>query len=155
MEVVLKQDASNLGYAGDLVKVKAGYALNYLIPKGIAVLATESNKKVIHENQKQAAHKLAKIKAEAEARVNALKQIDLKLPVKVGTSGKIFGSITNLQISRQLKEQGFEIDRKDITVLEEMNKLGKYLIRVKLQKDISAEITLNVVREEDVEKENE
>lgn len=155
MEVVLKQDAANLGYVGDLVKVKAGYALNYLIPKGIAVVATESNKKVIQENQKQAAHKLAKIKAEAEARVEALKKIDLKLPVKVGTSGKIFGSITNLQISRQLKEQGFDIDRKDITVLEEMNKLGKYLIRVKLQKEISAEITLNVVRDEDIEKEGE
>jgi large subunit ribosomal protein L9 len=151
MEVILKQDIPNLGYSGDIIKVKPGYARNYLLPKGIAIIATESNQKIVKENQKQAAHKLAKIKAEAEAKADALKKLDLKFPVKVGTTGKIFGSITNLQISRYLKDHGYEVDRKDIAFTEEINKLGKYLFKVKIHKEVTAELTLNVVREEDLD----
>jgi large subunit ribosomal protein L9 len=151
MEIILKKDTPNLGDAGDIVKVKAGYARNFLIPQGWAMTATKSNVKVIKENQKQAAHKLAKIREEAESKANTLRKLDFKFPVKVGTTGKIFGSITTLQISRHLKELGYEIDRKDITFTDEVNKIGQYTINVKVYKDIIAEVQLNVVREEEIE----
>lgn len=149
MEIILKQDISNLGYAGDIVKVKNGYALNYLIPKGLAVIATSSNRKIIEENHRQAAHKFEKIKAEAEQKALQLKNTHIELPVKVGTSGKIFGSITNLQVSRALKELGFEIDRKDITFTDEIKEVGNYKIIVKLHKEVSVELSVHVVREEE------
>jgi len=151
MEIILKKDTPNLGDAGDIVKVKAGYARNFLIPQGWAMTATISNVKVIKENQKQAAHKLAKVRIEAEAKAETLKSLDLKFPVKVGTTGKIFGSITTLQISRHLKELGYEVDRKDITFTEEVNKIGQYTINVKIYKDVIAEVQLNVVREDEIE----
>jgi large subunit ribosomal protein L9 len=151
MEIILKKDTPNLGDAGEIVKVKAGYARNFLIPQGWAMTATPSNVKVIKENQKQAAHKLAKVRIEAEAKAETLKNLDLKFPVKVGTTGKIFGSITTLQISRLLKELGYEVDRKDITFSEEVNKIGKYHINVKIYKDVVAEVQLNVVRDDEVE----
>lgn len=151
MEIILKQDISSLGYAGDIVKVKNGYGLNFLIPKGMAVIATPSNRKIIEENNRQAAHKFEKIKAEAEQKVIQLKSTYIQLPVKVGTTGKIFGSITSLQVSRALKELGFDVDRKDITFTDEIKEIGKYNIIVKLHKEISAELTINVVREEETE----
>lgn len=151
MQVILKQDISTLGYAGDLVKVKNGYALNYLIPKGLAVIATESNRKIVEENKRQASHKLEKIRAEAEQKSADLKKTIIRLPVKVGTSGKIFGSITNLQVSRALKELGFNIDRKDITFTDEIKELGQYGIIVKLHKEVTVELTIDVVRQEDKE----
>jgi large subunit ribosomal protein L9 len=151
MDIILKKDTPNLGDAGDIVKVKAGYARNFLIPQGWAMTATTSNVKVIKENQKQAAHKLAKVRIEAETKAETLKKLDLKFPVKVGTTGKIFGSITTLQISRHLKELGFEVDRKDITFTEEVNKIGQYSITVKIYKDVIAEVQLNVVRDDEVE----
>ena len=151
MDIILKKDTPNLGDAGDIVKVKAGYARNFLIPQGWAMTATTSNVKVMKENQKQAAHKLAKVRIEAEAKAETLKSLDLKFPVKVGTTGKIFGSITALQISRHLKELGYEVDRKDITFSEEVNKIGQYTINVKIYKDVVAEVQLNVVREDEIE----
>jgi large subunit ribosomal protein L9 len=151
MQVILKQDIPTLGYTGDIIKVKPGYARNYLIPKGFAITATEANQKIVKENQKQAAHKIAQVKAAAENKAAAIKKLDLKFPVKVGTSGKIFGSITNLQVARYLKEHGYEIDRKDITFLEEINKLGSYMIRVKIHKEIAVDVALNVVSDEELE----
>jgi len=151
MEIILKKDTPNLGDAGEIVKVKAGYARNFLIPQGWAMTATTSNVKVIKENQKQAAHKLAKARIEAETKADTLRNLDLKFPVKVGTTGKIFGSITTLQISRLLKELGYEVDRKDITFSEDVNKIGSYSINVKIYKDVVAEVQLNVVREDELE----
>jgi large subunit ribosomal protein L9 len=151
MDIILKKDTPNLGDAGEIVKVKAGYARNFLIPQGWAMTATTSNVKVIKENQKQAAHKLAKARIEAEAKADTLRKLDLKFPVKVGTTGKIFGSITTLQISRLLKELGYEVDRKDITFSEDVNKIGTYSINVKIYKDVIAEVKLDVVREDELE----
>jgi len=151
MEIILKQDIENLGYAGDIVKVKSGYARNYLLPQKMAILATESNKKVVAENKRQAAHKIEKELQAARDKAAQLSKTEVKMPVRVGTTGKLFGSITTLQISRVLKDMGFEVDRKDITFLEEVKELGKYKISVKVFKDISATLHLNVFREEESE----
>jgi len=151
MEIILKQDVSNLGYAGDILKVKNGYGLNYLIPKGLAIVATESNRKMIEENRKQASHKFAKIKTEAEEKAIQLKSTHIQLPVKVGTSGKIFGSITSQQVSKVLKEFGFDIDRKNITFTDEIKEPGNYNIIVKLHKEVTAELTIEVIKQEDAE----
>jgi large subunit ribosomal protein L9 len=144
MEIILKQDIENLGYAGDIVTVKPGYARNFLIPKKMAVLATESNKKVVAENQRQAAHKVAKQIEDAKAIGAKLEKSTVKIPVKVGTTGKLFGSITNLQISRALKDMGYDIDRKDILILDEITEVGKYKIKVKLHKEVQVEMNLAV-----------
>lgn len=149
MEIILKIDMPGLGYKGDIVTVKPGYGRNYLIPKGMAILATESNRKILAENQKQAAHKLQKERKEAELQAENLKKVGLSLPVKVGTTGKLFGSITNLMVSRALKEVGYEIDRKHIVFLEEINKIGKFKIMVKLHKEVNVEIDLDIVRDEE------
>ncbi len=148
MEIILKQDVSNLGEVGDIVSVKSGYARNYLIPKCLAVIATESNRKVIEENRRQASYRQEKFKIDAEAKALELKKMSIKLPVKVGTTGKLFGSITNLQVSRLLKERGFDIDRKDITFTEEINEIGNYTIIVKLHKEIEVKVRLEIVRDE-------
>ncbi|MEA3494893.1 MAG: 50S ribosomal protein L9 [Bacteroidota bacterium] len=153
MEIILKQDISNLGFENEVVTVKPGYARNYLIPKRMAILATESNKKILAENMRQASHKLEKERKEAEATATELKKIGVKLPVKVGTTGKLFGSITNLQISRALAEKGHEIDRRNIKFIDEIDKIGEYKVLVKISKDVEVEIPINVVREEDVKKE--
>lgn len=151
MDIILKKDTPNLGDAGEIVKVKAGFARNFLIPQGWAMTATTSNVKVIKENQRQAAHKLAKVRIEAETKAETLRKLDLRFPVKVGTTGKIFGSITALQVSRQLKDLGYEVDRKDISFPEDVNQLGKYSIKVKIYKDVVADVELNVVRDDEVE----
>ncbi|MBT3303578.1 MAG: 50S ribosomal protein L9 [Bacteroidetes bacterium] len=149
MEIILKQDIENLGYAGDIIKVKSGYARNFLIPKKMAILATESNKKVVAENQRQASHKIAKLIEDAQAVAAKLAKATVKIPVKVGTSGKLFGSITNLQISRSLKDMGYDIDRKDILILEDITEVGKYKIKVKLHKEVQVEMNLAVQPEKE------
>ena len=149
MEIILKQDIENLGYAGDIIKVKSGYARNFLIPKKMAILATESNKKVVAENQRQASHKIAKLIEDAQAVAAKLAKATVKIPVKVGASGKLFGSITNLQISRSLKDMGYDIDRKDILILEDITEVGKYKIKVKLHKEVQVEMNLAVQPEKE------
>ena len=134
MEIILNLNMPGLGYAGDIVTVKPGYARNYLIPNKMAVLATESNKKIIAENQRQAAHKLAKEKTEAEEMAKAIQAKGVRIPVKVGTSGKLFGSITNLMVSRALKDMGYDVDRKNIVFTDEMPALGTYKIILKIHK---------------------
>ncbi|MCK5080265.1 MAG: 50S ribosomal protein L9, partial [Bacteroidales bacterium] len=117
MEVILKQDVPGLGYKSDLITVKNGYARNYLIPKGLAVLATESSKKVLAEDKKQKSHKEEKILKEAEELAKGLEALKIKIAAKAGTSGKIFGSVNDIQIANAIKEQHkFDIDRKDISV---------------------------------------
>lgn len=151
MEIILKQDVLNLGVNGEIVKVKSGYARNYLIPKGLGILATESNRKVIEENNRQATYQENKLTTDAEAMASELKNISIKLLVKVGTTGKLFGSITNLQVSRSLKELGYNIDRKDITFTDEIKEIGDYTIIVKIYKNIEAEVKLEIIKDKKTE----
>jgi len=148
MEVILKQDLDNLGYADEIVKVKAGYARNFLIPRGLAIIANESNKKVIAETVKQRAHKAQKIKGDAEAIAKQLEAMTLRIGAKVGESGKIYGSVTALQIADALSKHGVNVERKKITLPEEHIKAtGTYTATVSLHKDIKAKITFEVVAE--------
>lgn len=149
MEIILKQDIPNLGYKNDLVNVKEGYARNYLIPKGMAILATASAKKVHEEVKRQKAYKEDKIRKEAETLAKALDGITLKIGAKAGTSGKIFGSVNAIQISQALKDQHrLDIDRKNIAVDgESIKEVGTHKASIDLHKDISVEISLDVTAE--------
>jgi len=149
MEVILKQDIPSLGYKNDLIKVKTGYARNYLIPKGLAMLATETNKKVLAEVVKQKSHKEEKIKNEAEEVAKALEGLALKIGAKSGTSGKIFGSVNAVQIANAIKDDhNMEIDRKLIIVDgDSIKELGQYIAKVKLHKEVEVELKFEVVAE--------
>jgi large subunit ribosomal protein L9 len=149
MQVILKQDIANIGYKDDIVTVKDGYGRNYLIPQGMAILATETNKKVIAENKKQKAYKEDKIRNEALTIAKTLETLKLKIGAKAGTSGKIFGSVNAIQIAQALKEQfNFDFDRKHIEVDgDSIKELGTYKAKVKLHKEIQAEIEFEVFGE--------
>ncbi len=149
MEVILKQDVPGLGYKSDLITVKNGYARNYLIPKGLAVLATESSKKVLAEDKKQKAHKEEKILKEAEDLAKGLQALQIKIAAKAGTSGKIFGSVNEIQIANAIKEQHkFDIDRKDISVDgESIKELGEYIAKIRLHKDVVVDLKFEVYAE--------
>lgn len=147
MEVILKEDVSNLGHKNDIVAVKNGYGRNYLIPKGIAILATSSAKKVHAENIKQRAHKDAKIKDEAEAIAKTLNGKTFTVGAKASTTGKIFGSVNTIQIAEALSKEGFAVERKNITVKDDVKELGKHTASVKLHRDVKVEITIDVVAE--------
>ena len=146
MELILKEDVINLGYKDDIVKVKDGYGRNYLIPTGKAVIATESAKKVLAENLKQRAHKLAKIKADAEARAAKLDGVSLTIATKVSANGAIYGSVGAIQIAEELAKLGFEIDRKIIAV-SAAKEIGTYEAVIKLHKEVSAKVSYTVVAE--------
>lgn len=147
MEIILLQDVQNLGYKDDVVKVKNGYGRNYLIPQGMAVLATPSAKKQLEENLKQRAHKLAKIKADAEELAAKLNGVSLTIGAKTSATGTIFGSVNNIQIAEALAKKGFEIDRKIIVINDAVKELGSYKATIKLHKEVSAEINFEVVAE--------
>jgi large subunit ribosomal protein L9 len=149
MEVILKQDVPNLGYANELVKVKPGYGRNYLIPKGLAILATPSNKKILSENEKQQTHKAQKIHAEAEDLAKQLENLVVKIGAKAAESGKIFGSVNAIQIAQALKDQhDFEIDRKRIHLDQDhVKELGTYKAKINLHKEVGVEITFEVFAE--------
>jgi large subunit ribosomal protein L9 len=147
MEVILKQDMQGLGYKNDLVKVKDGYGRNYLIPNGIALLATESNRKMMAENTKQAAHKAEKIKTAASELAGKIGDMTIEIRTKAGESGKIFGAVTALQVSDALKAKGFEVDRKKIAFKSQPKELGSYLALLDLHKEVKHEINVNVVAE--------
>lgn len=147
MKLILKEDVANLGYKDDVVEVKSGYGRNYLIPQGKAVIASESALKVLAENQRQRAHKLAKIKADAEAAAEALKDVALTIGAKASANGTIFGSVNNIQIAEALEKLGHNVDRKIIFIKETVKELGKYKATVKLHKEVSVEIPFEVVAE--------
>lgn len=148
MEIILKEDVIGLGYKNDIVTVKDGYGRNFLIPTGKAVIASESAKKVLAENLKQRAHKLAKIKEDAQALADKLAAIEtIIIPMKVSATGVIYGSVNNVQIADKLKERGFDIDRKTILV-QDVKQVGAYTATVKLHKEVSVEIPFEVVAEE-------
>jgi len=147
MEVILKQDMQGLGYKNDLVKVKDGYGRNYLIPNGIALLATESNKRMLAENTKQAAHKAEKIKTAAIDLAAKLGDITVEIGTKAGETGKIFGAVTALQVSDALRARGFDVDRKKIIFKAQPKELGTYAATLDLHKEVKHEIKVNVVAE--------
>jgi large subunit ribosomal protein L9 len=148
MEIILKQDIENLGYENDLVNVKPGYARNYLIPKGKAIIASQTNRKVLAEVQRQKSFKEEKLRDEATTLAKLLNKLSLTLGAKVGTSGKIFGSVNAIQISDALKAEKFDIDRKKIEVDgDAIKEVGEYTAKVNLYKDIKAEIKFKVVAE--------
>jgi len=150
MEIILKQDVNNLGHTDDIVKVKPGYAVNFLIPQGYAVLATESAKKMHAENLRQRAHKEAKIREEASALAAKLEGKEVKVATKVSSTGKIFGSVNNIQIAEALAAEGFEIDRRNISIVnaDKVTEVGTFDVVVKCYKDIKANIKMTVVGEE-------
>lgn len=149
MEVILKQDVTGLGYANELVNVKPGYARNYLIPQGFAIMATESNKKILAENLKQKAHKEAKVRKLAEEFAGKLQNLTIRIGAKAAESGKIFGSVNAIQVAQALKDQfDFEVDRKKIHVdHEHIKELGTYKAKVHLHKEVQVELTLEVFAE--------
>ena len=147
MELILKQDVAGLGYKNDIVKVKAGYGNNYLIPNGFALIANESNKRLVNENVRQAAHKAAKIKQDAEALAAKVGELTIEIKTKAGESGKIFGAVTALQIADALKAKGFDIDRKKVVLKESPKQLGTYNATLDLHKEVKHEIKVKVVGE--------
>ena len=146
MEVILKKDVDKLGVADEIVKVKTGYAVNYLIPQGYAILATPSAKKVLAENIRQRAHKEAKLMADAQALAEKLAQTSVKLTAKVSEAGKLFGSVTTAQVAEALAAAGVEVDKKDIT-LEAVKELGTYEATVKCYKNVKGTVKVEVVAE--------
>lgn len=147
MEIILKQDVQGLGYKNDIVKVKAGYGNNYLIPNGFALIATDSNKRLVNENIRQAAHKAAKIKQDAEALAAKIGDVTLEIRTKAGESGKIFGAVTALQIADALKAKGFDVDRKKVILKDAPKQLGSYAVTLDLHKEVKHEVKFNVTAE--------
>ena len=148
MEVILKQDIPNLGYKDDIIKVKDGYAVNYLIPNKLAINATASARKVLSENLKQRAHKEEKVKNEAQVLADQMKDVKLTIGAKASTKGKIFGSVNTIQIAEALKEKGFDIDRKIISIKEELIKeVGKYTAKVRLHKEVQIDVPFEIIAE--------
>ena len=147
MEIILKQDVQGLGYKNDVVKVKPGYGRNFLIPNGSALIANQSNKRMVEENVRQMAHKAAKIKDEAVAMSQKIGELTLELKTKAGETGKIFGAITSLQVSDALKAKGFDVDRKKIIFKEQPKQLGDYVVNLDLHKEVKHEIKIKVEAE--------
>lgn len=147
MKLTLKEDVAGLGYKDDVVEVKNGYGRNYLIPTGRGVIATPSALKVLAENLRQRAHKLAQLKADAEALAEALKDVKLSIATKVSETGTIFGSVNAAQIAEALKEAGHEIDRKLIVLKQPVKEVGNYTATVNIYKEVSVEIPFEVVAE--------
>jgi len=145
MELILKEDVKGLGYKNDLVKVKPGFGRNYLLPQGLAIIASDSNKKVVAENVKQAAHKADRIKKEAEALAEKIAGTSIEIATKVGETGKIFGKVTSLQVSDSLKLKGIEVDRKKISFKEDIKTVGEYTAYFDLHKEVKTSIQVKVV----------
>lgn len=146
MEIILKEDILGLGFKNDIVEVKPGYGRNYLIPTGKGVIASASARKVLAENLKQQAHKLAALKAEAEKKAEALKDVALTIAVKVSATGNTYGSVGKAQVADELKKLGHDIDRKIIT-MHEAKKVGDYVATVSFHKEVIVEIPVKVVDE--------
>lgn len=148
MEIILKQDVQNLGNKDEIIKVKNGYARNYLIPNGFAITATESAKKVLAENIKQRAHKEAKVKADAEVIAKKLEGVKLTIGAKTSSTGKIFGSVNTIQIAEALTQKGFDIDRKIISIQDDQVKeVGTYQAEIKLHREVKVKIDFEVIAE--------
>ncbi len=145
MEVILNESIENLGKAGDIVSVANGYARNYLLPKGIAIVADKKNLTKIEKQREAILKRAAKMKEEYEALASQLSALDIEIPVKVGEEEKLYGSVTNLDIAKAVEEKGFQIDRKKIVMEEPIKALGEYEIPVKLSPDVTATLNIKVV----------
>lgn len=146
MKIILKEDINGLGYKDDVVEVKNGYGRNYLIPTGKAVIASESALKVLAENQRQRQHKLERIKAEAQAAADALKDVKLTIGAKTSSTGTIFGSVNAIQIAEALEKLGHNVDRKLISI-DPVKEVGNYVAVIRLHRDVTVEIPFEVVAE--------
>lgn len=147
MKIILKEDVRGLGYKDDVVEVKDGYGRNYLIPQGKAIVATDSSLKVLAENQRQRAHKLAQLKADAEAAAAALEGVALTIGAKTSATGTIFGSVNAIQIAEALEKLGHNVDRKLISIKESIKEVGKYSATIQFHKEVAIEIPFEVVAE--------
>lgn len=147
MKIILKEDVRGLGYKDDVVEVRDGYGRNYLIPQHKAVVATESALKVLAENQRQRAHKLAQIKADAEAAAAALEGVALTIGAKTSATGTIFGSVNAIQIAEALEKLGHNVDRKLITIKETIKEVGNYTATIQFHKEVAVELPFEVVAE--------
>lgn len=149
MEIILKKDVANMGYAHDVITVKDGYGRNYLIPQGYAILATEANKKMNAESLRQKSYKEQKTRTEAEKLQKALETITVKIGAKAGSTGKIYGSVNAIQIAEAIKEQfNYDVDRKKIHIDgESIKELGSYKATVKLHKEVQATVNFEVFGE--------
>lgn len=147
MEIILKKDVANLGHADDIVTVKSGYAINYLIPQGYAILATASAKKQHEETIRQRAHKEAKFIADAQALAAKIEAVGITVSAKVGESGKLYGAVTAAQVAEVLAAAGVEVDKKNIAV-SDIKELGEFEGKVKCYKGVFANIKVNVVAAE-------
>ena len=148
MEIILIQDVERLGSKDDIVKVKDGFARNYLIPKKMAIIATETAKKILAENIKQRAHKEAKLKEEAAKVAEQIVNKKIKIGAKTSSSGKIFGSVNTIQLAEAINKKGFEIDRKQISIPEDtIKEVGTHKAKIKLHKEVVVEIEFDVFAE--------
>ena len=147
MEIILKEDVINLGYKGDIVKVKDGYGRNFLIPTKKAILATESAKKMLAEDLKQRAHKLERLKNDAIELADKLKDITLSVGAKTSTTGKIFGAVGPIQIADAFEKAGFTVDRKVIVLKDAIKEIGSYHATLRLHKEVTIEVAFEVVAE--------
>lgn len=149
MEIILKEDIANLGFKNELLKVKPGYARNFLIPQGKAIAATASNRKVWEENVRQRSHKEEKLRADAEQLATTLKSEKISVGAKVGESGtKIFGSVNNIQLADSILAKGHQVDKKNIKILgSQIKEVGAYQAEIRLHKDVSVTIDFEVVAE--------
>ena len=148
MELILKEDVENLGFKDDLVKVKNGYGRNFLIPHGLAMLATESNKKVLAEKIKQSQNKQRKAIEEAQKIIKKLEKLELKIAAKSLEGDKLFGSITSAEISKELAENGLEIEKKYIQLTSNIKKIGTYNVSVRLHREVKFDMTFEVIKEQ-------
>jgi len=147
MEIILREDIQGLGYKYDVVKVKEGFGRNFLIPHGRAIVASKSNRKMIDENIRQAAHKAEKLRQDAQSIADSIGDIVLEVRTKAGENGKIFGAITSLQICDALKDRGYDIEKRRISFKEKIKTLGSYHAILYLHKEVNHEVAINVVVE--------
>ncbi len=148
MDIILKKDIPNLGEKDDVVNVKDGYARHYLIPNGMAVIATKSARKMHEENMRQRAHKIEKMREEAQAQADKIKDKKFRIGAKTSSTGKIFGSVNEIILAEALEKEGISVDRKNIKLEDSVKEVGKYKASVKLYKDIEAEFEFEVYSEE-------
>ena len=147
MEVILREDIEKLGSRGDLIKVAPGFARNFLLPKRLAVAATESNKKIVEQERQAHLRKDAKLKTEAEDLGKLLANVSVTITQKAGEEGQLFGSVTSKDIAEALERQNYHIDRKKIALTDPIKQVGEYKVGVKLHKDVTVEIPVSVVAE--------
>lgn len=147
MKIILKENVANLGYKDDIVEVKDGYGRNYLIPQGKAIIASSAALKQLAEDQKQRAHKIAKLKADAEAAADALEGVRLVIGAKTSSTGTVFGSVNAIQIAEALAKLGHEVDRKLISIKEPVKEVGVYTATINFHKEVAKDIEFEVISE--------